>query len=95
MPQVILAPAAVRDLQRLRDFLNQKNPDAARRAAEAIRRAIRLIADQPLLGRLIDDLPPEFREWIIEFGDSGYVLRYRLGDERITILTIRHQKEAG
>lgn len=95
MLQVILAPAAVRDLQRLRDFLKPKNADAARRAAEAIRRAIRLIAAEPRLGRPVDDLPAEFRDWVIEFGDSGYLLRYRLGGDRVTILAIRHQKEAG
>ncbi len=22
-------------------------------------------------------MPPEYREWLIDFGDSGYVARYR------------------
>jgi plasmid stabilization system protein ParE len=44
---------------------------------------------------MIDDLPEEFREWPIDFGDSGYVVRYRISDDAVTILAIRHQKEAG
>lgn len=47
------------------------------------------------IGRLIEDLPEDFREWIIDFGDSGYVVRYHLGENEVTILAIRHQKEAG
>lgn len=82
MPQVIFASAAMQDLQRLRDFLRSKNADTARRAGEAI-------------GRIVDDLPEQFREWIIDFGDSGYVARYRIDNDVVTILAVRHQKEAG
>lgn len=35
------------------------------------------------------------RELPIDFGDSGYVALYRLEGEFITVLGIRHQKEAG
>lgn len=92
---MIFAPAAIRDLQRLRDFLRPKNPDAARRAGEAIRQGVRILGAQPRLGRMVDDLPEEFREWLIDFGDSGYVARYHVDDDAVTILAIRHQKEAG
>lgn len=95
MPQVIFAPAAIRDLQRLRDFLRPKNPDAARRAGEAIRQGVRILGVQPRLGRMVDDLPEQFREWLIDFGDSGYVARYHIDGDAVTILAIRHQKEAG
>jgi len=95
MPQVIFAPAAIRDLQRLRDFLRPKNPDAARRAGEAIRQGVKILGAQPRLGRMVDDLPEEFREWLIDFGDSGYVARYHIDGDAVTILAIRHQKEAG
>ena len=95
MSQVIFAPAAIRDLQRLRDFLRPKNPDAARRAGEAIRQGVRILGAQPRLGRMVDDLPEEFREWLIDFGDSGYIARYHIDGDAVTILAIRHQKEAG
>jgi hypothetical protein len=35
------------------------------------------------------------RYWLIDFGDSGYVARYRFTGETVTILALRHQKEAG
>lgn len=92
---MIFAPAAIRDLQRLRDFLCPKNPDAARRAGEAIRQGVRILGAQPRLGRMVDDLTEQFREWLVDFGDSGYVVRYHIDDDAVTILAIRHQKEAG
>lgn len=95
MPKVIFAPAAIRDLVRLREFLRPKNVDAAQRAGEAIRQGIKRLALQPGIGRLVDDLPDAFREWIIDFGDSGYVARYVIEDDRVIILAIRHQKESG
>ncbi len=95
MRQVTFAPAAIRDLQRIRDFLRPKNPDAARRAGEAIRQGVRILGTQPRLGRMIDDLPEAYREWLIDFGDSGYVLRYRIDGDAVTILVIRRQREAG
>ncbi|MCJ2137593.1 type II toxin-antitoxin system RelE/ParE family toxin [Methylobacterium sp. J-026] len=49
----------------------------------------------PRMGRRIEDLPEEDRDWLIDFGDSNYVARYRIDDDVITILAVRHQKEAG
>lgn len=95
MPQVRFAPSAIRDLQRLRDFLRSKNPVAARRAAETIMKALQVLGLQPHIGRPVEDLPEEFREWVIDFGDSGYVARYRIEKDVVTILVVRHQKEVG
>lgn len=95
MPQVVYSHAAIRDLRRLRDFLQPKNADAARRAGEAIVQSVKLLGSHPQIGRMVDDLPEDFREWVIDFGDSGYVARYRLEGNVVTILAIRHQREAG
>jgi plasmid stabilization system protein ParE len=95
MPQVNYAPSAVRDLQRLRKFLQNKNPVAARRAAETIAKALHVVGLQPHIGRLIQDMPDEFREWVINFGDSGYVARYYIDGDLVTVLAVRHQKEVG
>ena len=43
MPQVKYAPGAIRDLQRLREFLQPKNPVAAKRVAESIMKAVQLL----------------------------------------------------
>lgn len=95
MPPVKFAPAALRDLQRLREFLRPKNPAAARRAGEAIVNAVKVLGLQPQIGRPADELPMEFREWLIDFGESGYVVLYRFNSDEITILAVRHQREVG
>jgi plasmid stabilization system protein ParE len=95
MPQVIYTPNAIRDLQRLREFLRPKNSLAAKRAADTMIKALQVLGLQPQIGRPIEDMPDQYREWIINFGDSGYVVRYRLDVEAVTILAIRHQKEIG
>jgi len=35
------------------------------------------------------------REWLIDFGNSGYVALYRIEGNTISILAVRHQKELG
>jgi len=95
VPRLIWTPQAAADVQRLYRFLLPKNADAARRAVRAIRGGVTILAHQPRLGRPAEDLDPEFREWLIAFGDSGYVARYHFDRDVITILAVRHQKEAG
>ena len=95
MPQLIWTPQALHDLQRLYRFLTPKDIRAAKRAIKAIRDGVKILAHQPNLGRPTDDMPPEFREWLIDFGSSGYVALYHLDAKAITILAIRHQREAG
>ena len=95
MSRVTFAPAAVRDLERLREFLRPKNTAAAERAAKVIIQGTQALGELPRIGRPIDDLPDEYRDWLIEFGDSGYVVRYRIDGDIVVVLAIRHQKEAG
>lgn len=95
MPQVKYASGAIRDLQRLRAFLQPKNPLAAKRAGDTIMKAMQILGQQPQIGRPVDGLPEVFREWLINFGDSGYVARYRYDGDAVVILAVRHQKEVG
>lgn len=95
MPQLIWSPQALLDVQRLYRFLADKNLDAAKRAVTAIRQGVKVLALQPGMGRPVEDMDDEFRDWIIDFGDSGYVARYRLDAEKVIILAVRHHKEAG
>jgi plasmid stabilization system protein ParE len=98
MPRLIWSRAALLDVARLHRFLADKNPAAAQRAVKAIRQGVQVLAQQPGIGRPIADLPDEFREWVIDFGDSGYLARYRfegLDTDAVLILAVRHQREAG
>ena len=76
-------------------FLKPQNINAARRSVAAIRAGVKMLADQPRAGRLVDDMDSEFCEWIIDFGDSGYVVLYRIDGESAVIVAVRHQKEVG
>jgi plasmid stabilization system protein ParE len=95
MRPVVFAPAALRDLERLSAFLRTRNPAAANRAGAAIIKGVRALGTWPKMGRVVDDLPDIYRDWLIDFGDTGYVARYRITDDRVIILAVRHQKEAG
>jgi plasmid stabilization system protein ParE len=85
MSRVIFAPAAIRDLERLREFLRPKNPAASERAANAIIQSVRTLGELPRIGRPTDDLPEEYRDWLIDYGDSGYIARYRIAGDTSTV----------
>lgn len=95
MPRLIFTPEAVRDVERLRDFLRPKDPAAAQRAARAIVQGVQALAELPLIGRPVAGLSEEYRDWPIDFGDTGYVVRYRIDGEIVAIVAVRHQREAG
>ena len=95
MPRLIWSRQALLDVQRLYRFLASKDVDAAKRAVSAVRQGVRVLTYQSRIGRPVDDMPDEFREWMIDFGDSGYLVRYRIGSDAITILAVRHQREVG
>jgi plasmid stabilization system protein ParE len=95
MPRLIWAPQALLDVQRLYRFLETGNPDAAKRAAKAIREGVKVLAAQPGVGRPAEDMEPEYREWPIDFGDSGYIALYHYDGKTAVIVAVRHQKEAG
>ena len=95
MSRLIWSRPALLDVQRLYRFLAGKNIDAAKRAIKTVRQGVKVLGRQPGIGRPIEDMPAEFREWVIDFGDSGYVARYRIDSDAITILALRHQKEVG
>jgi plasmid stabilization system protein ParE len=95
MPRLIWAPQALGDVQRLYRFLAEHNLDAAKRAVKAIRHGVKVLGLQPAVGRPVQDMEPEYREWPIGFGDSGYVVLYYLAGDEVVILAVRHQREVG
>lgn len=95
MSRLIWSPQALRDVQRLYRFLAVHNLDAAKRAVKTIRQEVKVLEQQPAIGRPMRDMEPEYREWLIDFGDSGYVALYRLTGEAVVILAVSHQREVG
>lgn len=79
---------ALQDIRRLREFIAEKNPQAASRMAKRLHSTLSHLAEQPHLGRALSELPG-LREWVA--GD--YIARYAMFEERIVIIRIWHGKE--
>ena len=65
------------------------------RAVKTIRQGVKALSKHPEIGRLVDDLPLEFREWVIEFGHGAYIALYHYDGKQVVILAVRHGREAG
>jgi plasmid stabilization system protein ParE len=61
----------------------------------AIRQGVKTLAIHPEIGRPVDEMPPEFRERFVPFGQSGYLALYRYDGKTVAILAVRHGREAG
>lgn len=82
---------AVNDLHRLREFIEVKNPRAAKKAAFTILKGIAQLKDFPLMGTKVDRAPnPEaVRDLVI----GNYLARYLVHETELYVLRIWHQKE--
>jgi toxin ParE1/3/4 len=91
---IVLSPDALADVERLRAFLDQHSPDAARRTMAAILMAIERLQEFPDLGMTTGDA--DIRQIVIRFGVSGYIIRYAALVETGDILVTRiwHGREA-
>ena len=83
------------DVARLFDFLAPKSPEAAKRAVRVIRQGVKALGKHPEIGRPVEELSPEFREWVIEFGSGAYIALYHYDGREVVILAVRHGREAG
>lgn len=91
--KLIVSPDAAADLERLRAFPADRNPNAAQRAATSLIRAIQSLDTFPDRGRQTG--VADVRELIVPFGSSAYVLRYaHLADaDEVVVLRIWHGRE--
>jgi plasmid stabilization system protein ParE len=94
MAAVEYNPQALADLDRLFDFLAATNPVAAGSACATILDAAGILERHPLIGRPVRG---SLRELVISHGRTGYVALYRISAaaDRVEILAVRHQREAG
>lgn len=92
MREIIWLDSAVNDLTRLRRFIAEKNQSAAKRAAEAIQMAAKLLVQNPLIGKPVSNLA-FYRDLPTRFGVGGYIIRYRVYHDTIYIVHVRHYRE--
>jgi plasmid stabilization system protein ParE len=85
---------ALRDLERLFDFVAEVDPGRALAQLSSVRAASELLADHPLMGQVAED---GRRELVLSRGKYGYIAKYRWlpTEDVVLILAVRHQLEAG
>jgi len=90
--QVIYTGEALDDIERVFAFPARRDLYPADAAVAAIRDAVSILSEHPLIGRALE-VP--LRELVISFGDTGYLALYRFRPERDEdrILALRHQRE--
>ncbi|ACE90199.1 toxin-antitoxin system toxin RelE/ParE family protein [Rhizobium phaseoli] len=82
------------DLDRLADFLIERDPDLAERALNTIQKALMILQDFPLMARRASADDPLLRELLAPFGSAGYVILFKVVNETsVIVLAVRHQRE--
>ncbi|MFT4241850.1 MAG: type II toxin-antitoxin system RelE/ParE family toxin [Acidovorax sp.] len=94
MVRLLLASQAHEDLVRLEEFLWQARDPLAADLLDFLLDGLNVLTHQPGVGR---PLAQGQRELIISRGRGGYLARYvyDLAHQRVIVLGIRHQREAG
>lgn len=98
--RVRLTPQAAQDLERLFDFVLERELQSAsgdlrlaEQALQAIRDGLRTLELTPFSCRKAGD-SPFLRELVIPFGRAGYVALFEIADgSEIVVAAVRHQRE--
>ena len=85
------SPESIEDLQRVVDFVEVKNPYAARRIAIDLQEGVSRLKQFPQIGLPVIKVPDP--EKIRDLYVSDYTVRYLITDETIYILRVWHNKE--
>jgi plasmid stabilization system protein ParE len=91
--EVRYTDAALADLHRLMDFVEEIDPALAERALDAIIRAAALLESFPFTCRKASEENPFLRELVVSFGATGYVALFDITGSQVTIVALRHQRE--
>lgn len=92
MRKIIWLNQAIDDLVRLRDFIGEKNKEAAKRAVTTIKGTVNVLQNYPDIIHPVEDLP-DFHDLFIPFGAGSYITRYRIEGDVVYIVGVRHSKE--
>ena len=92
--RVRLTEDARQDLRRVYAYLLDWDEQAAARALEVITASMKVLESFPFSCRKATGSSPLFRELLVPFGSSGYVILFRIdGSDLVTVAAIRHQRE--
>jgi toxin ParE1/3/4 len=82
--RIVWSQTAISNLVKIRTYIEQDKPAAARRLAERILDSVELLAEHPHLGRAGRE--PETRELVV--AGTPYIIVYRIYRGRLAILAI-------
>lgn len=83
---VTRAPAAVRDLAAIIDYIADRDLEAALRFYDEVDRPLRLIARYPQMGEAVDHLALGMRRQTL----GNYVLFYRQRGDEVELIRVLH-----
>ena len=86
--KLLFTHSSQRDLVRLRNFIAENNPQAARQISQRLVSYINRLVDQPEMGIEVAELPGTQ-----DLITGNYIVRYAVLEEEIYILRIWHGKE--
>ena len=89
--EVTLTPSALGDVERLYQFLRDKNPAAADRMLTAIKVTIARLSTMPLVGRPLPETV--LRALVVRFGKGGYVCVYEVTGRSVLVARVFHGRE--
>ena len=94
MAQVRLSARAFSDLERIFEFIADRDPARALPTVQRIREAVMILERHPLIGRPVEE---GRRELVMAHGRGTYVALYRWfpAEEGVLVLAVRHGCEAG
>ena len=84
---IVFSSDAASDIERIREFLDINNPEAAKRALRVIWAALERVQAFPELGRPTEDA--DIRQIVVRFGAAGYIVRYTIPVESGDVVVLR------
>ena len=88
--KIIWSPLAIDRVSEIAAYIAQENPTAAEKWIDTVFRKVEDLQDFPESGRVV---PETENKAIRELIYGNYRLIYRLGEKRISVLTVRHGKQ--
>jgi len=86
VPTITLSQRAKQDLQAIWAYIANDKPRAADHTLDTIDARVRLLADNPKLGRLRTDIAPDLRYLVI----NNYLVLYRATADGVFVVRVLH-----
>ena len=88
--KIIWSPLALDRIAEISQYISKDSPAAARKWIDTVFNKVETLTNFPEMGRMV---PEANRKEIRELLIKNYRVIYRIKDEQISILTVRHGKQ--